>query len=371
MASQRRSEAAWIEARQRWQINVQKDGQRRTFTSSIKGRKGKHDAETKADEWLESGTVDMRFPQAWEAYTAQKSATTGKATMRNTECIYKLHLLPNIGNRKLASITPIMWQRCIDAAAAKGLTYRSCTNVRAAIVSFVRFALRSRWAIQRLEDGDLTIPKSAAPVKPKTVLQPDDIRTLFTESLVDFRSKPRQAHFIFAFRFLVLTGLRRGELCGLRNEDISGTQLTVNRSINGINVVTDGKNANARRTIELGAHAMQVLQDQRDYLASTGIVSPWVFPDRYGEHVNPPVLFHNWEIYRTKYGITSTLHELRHTFISLNKSDMPMELMKLTVGHSTAMDTFGVYGHEVEGDRHRAAQIADNVFDRILNQNVY
>ena len=368
MASQRRSEAAWIEVRQRWQINVQKDGQRRTFTSSIKGRKGKHDAETKADEWLESGTVDMRFPQAWETYISQKTSTTGHAGMQNLGYIYKLYLLPTIGNRKLASVTPVMWQRCIDAVAARGLSNRTCINVRASIVGFARFALRSRWTIQRLEDGDLVIPKSAKATKPKTILQPDAMRTLFTESTVDFRGKPRQAHYIFAFRFLVLTGLRRGELCGLRNEDISGTQLTVNRSINNLDEITDGKNANARRTIELGAHAMQVLQEQRAYLASLGIASPWVFPDKYGEHTVPEEFYNRWRTYRAQHGIETSLHELRHTFISLNKADMPMELLKLTVGHSSSMDTFGVYGHEVEGDRHRAAEIADKVFDHILSK---
>lgn len=42
--------------------------------------------------------------------------------------------------------------------------------------------------------------------------------------------------------------------------------------------------------------------------------------------------------------------------------------MKSVVGHSVSMDTFGVYGHEIDGDRHRAATIIDGVFDQILNK---
>ena len=45
---------------------------------------------------------------------------------------------------------------------------------------------------------------------------------------------------------------------------------------------------------------------------------------------------------------------------------MPLELLKATVGHSSQMDTLGVYGHEINGEKERAAQIIDTVFGRIL-----
>jgi len=61
-----------------------------------------------------------------------------------------------------------------------------------------------------------------------------------------------------------------------------------------------------------------------------------------------------------------SLHEIRHTFISINKADLPLELMKSVVGHSSSMDTFGTYGHEIDGERHRAAEIIDSVLENIL-----
>ncbi|MBO7171653.1 MAG: hypothetical protein J6V52_01675, partial [Bacteroidaceae bacterium] len=69
MGHTRRAEAAWVESRSRWQINVQQGGKRKTFTSSTPGRKGKHEAESKADEWLDAGQPDdIRFDRAWEIY---------------------------------------------------------------------------------------------------------------------------------------------------------------------------------------------------------------------------------------------------------------------------------------------------------------
>lgn len=49
----RTNTAKWVESRKRWQVNVQKDGTRKTFTSSIPGRNGQREANAKADAWLE------------------------------------------------------------------------------------------------------------------------------------------------------------------------------------------------------------------------------------------------------------------------------------------------------------------------------
>ena len=53
------------------------------------------------------------------------------------------------------------------------------------------------------------------------------------------------------------------------------------------------------------------------------------------------------------------------TFVSVNKL-MPDGLKKMVVGHSKDMDTEGVYGHEMDGDREAAAEYIQAAFDRII-----
>lgn len=366
MAKKRMAEAIWIESKNYWQVKVQRDGERKAFTSSIKGRKGKHAAEAKADEWLEKGTKDMRFNAAWELFMEDQRERTQSGNYKKHEQYYNNYILPNVGTLKLSRITPVIWQKCIDAAARKGLSRRTCINIRATITCFIKYALRARWDIQRLEDGDLIIPRGAAPEKPKRVLQPDAIRMLFEDPYVVRYGEKKIAQYSYAWQFLVATGLRRGEMCGLKNEDIDGKFLTVRRSINNNLEETSGKNDNARRTIELTQTAMDILARQRAMLMESGIISPWVFPDRYGERSNPNYIYNRWRIWAAQHNIEISLHEMRHTFISINKTELPLELMKSVVGHSTSMDTFGVYGHEIEGERHRAAEIIQGVFNDIL-----
>ena len=57
----RTNTAAWLPNQQRWQINVQKNGVRRSFTSSKPGRTGQREANAKADAWLDDGISNTRM----------------------------------------------------------------------------------------------------------------------------------------------------------------------------------------------------------------------------------------------------------------------------------------------------------------------
>ena len=58
-----------------------------------------------------------------------------------------------------------------------------------------------------------------------------------------------------------------------------------------------------------------------------------------------------WEKYQASNGITPavTLYELRHTFVSMEAGELTDGQLKMLVGHSRNMDTFGVYRHEIKG----------------------
>ena len=45
---------------------------------------------------------------------------------------------------------------------------------------------------------------------------------------------------------------------------------------------------------------------------------------------------------------------------------MPTHLLKMVLGHTEAMDTYGVYGHEFAGDLQNVANATQNMFNQIL-----
>lgn len=371
--AERRNEARWIEKRNRWQINVQKDGQRKTFTSSIEGTKGKIAAERKADKWLKQSTIDsnIRLETMWQRFLEHlkpdengKSANgTGYSYYNDVKTQGKNHILPVLQTKKMRNITQADWQSCIDTAYKKGLSKATLKYIRSIISIFHSYTENNNITIKPLRK--LKIPDDA-PVKEKRILQPDDLHTLFTQSTITIRGKEVECFYIHAFRFFVLTGLRRGELCALTNSNIEDNILYVRQSINKHNIITKGKSENALRWFILPKLAQEELAKQRQLLIRNEIISPYVFPNEYGEMLPPSSLYDRWQRYREQHGISCTLHELRHTMISLNKNTVPPEMLKLVVGHSEDMDTFGIYGHEVEGEKETATRL----IDKTLNQYI-
>lgn len=358
----RKNEAKWYENKQYWAIKVQKDGERKQFTSSVKGRKGKIMAEAKADEWLESKTPSkVRFSAVWEGYMQSLAATTGRGNCEQKKSHGKIWLLPALKNRHFDTITEQDWQNIINAAFRKGLSRKSLENIRGTITGLCRFAKRSR--IIKEVPSDLVIPK-AAPKHEKVILQAKDIQTLFTVDTID--GKP--AFFIHAWRFSVLTGVRPGECYGLKWSDLDGSTLHINRAFNALKEVTTGKNENAARSFVLSKRALAELEEQREMLKQRGIVSPWIFPTTRGVMPSQNAAYMQWNRYKQANGLPScTPYGMRHTMVSASKK-VPLEYLKQIVGHSLSMDTFGVYGHQMDGEKEAAAEMMDAVWDDLFTQ---
>ena len=368
--SSRKNEAAWMEAQERWQIKVQKDGQRKTFYSKTPGKKGKIEAERKADKWLGSDIASdaMKLGKAWDSWLEQQLKVNGEQnpTYKKNKSIGELYILPALKYRKLSAITEQDWQDVIDNAyAERGLAKKSLENIRGVMTSFWRFCKKSRFECTRPEDID--IPRGAS-VGERKILQPSDLEILMREDTIIHYNKPVKCPFIHYWRFAVFTGLRPGELVGLQNSDIVDGVLTIRRSVNVDGVVTRGKNNNARRSIKLTAYALAELDAQRQMLREKGIISPWVFPAEDGGMASEHAIYRRWQTYREQHGLTrASLYELRHTFVSVN-ADVPEALLKQAVGHSKAMDTRGVYGHAVDGQQERTAKLIEAAFDDVLKR---
>lgn len=367
MPKHRRAEAIWVEATKRWQINVQRDGKRKTFASPTPGRKGKHEAEAKADDWLEAGQPDdIRFDAAWSQYLDHVQTTTGTSNYHDNESIGRNWFLPTLKDKRLSTLKLADLQAIVTSAGTQGKSRRTCKNIRDKLSAFFAFAKDQKWPYS-VDPSRIKLPTQAH-VGERRVIQPDQLRRLFADDMVSYDGKDIHCFYIHAFRLAVSLGFRRGEICGFKRSDYDGVTLTVRRSVNRFREETQGKNDNARRVIVLPAYARRILDAQLDMLRSQGIISPWLFPAEDGSQLDPGVFYEWWRKYSTQHGMRTSLHELRHTFVSICKAEMPETLLKDIVGHSASMDTGGVYGHEIDGEKQRAANILDDIFARVLGE---
>ncbi len=360
--------ATWLEKYQRWQVKVQKDGQRRTFSCSTPGRAGQRECNKKADTWLDDNLDgSIRVSKLYAQFLEDQQARTGTGNYTNNESIGRIWILPKIGFKRMEAVTEQDLQNVLNSAGKKQRSRDTIKNIRGCITAFLKFARKA--GATKLHPEDLVIPNHA-PSGERTVLTQENIQVLFSSTKTTFFQKECDDWYIHAYRFLAVVGLRPGELCELkRNKQSDNAQVVVHGSYNKYGEHTSGKTKNAIRTFILPNLAQQILTDQVNMLKQNGIVSMYLFPNRSAEQATSRELYKRWQAYQKSNGIDPiSLYELRHTFVSLCRRSIPEALIKPVLGHSSKMPSYDTYGHEIDGDADYVAQKIQEIYDELLQK---
>lgn len=312
----RTNTAQWLPNQNRWQIKVQKDGVRKTFTSAKPGRTGQREANAKADAWLDKGIcrTTKRCSEVWNEYLISVRATAGTSYAQQVEKFGQNYILPVVGDRRIGDLNTGMLQDVLNRAYKEGsmnpqatrksrgnLSKKTLQGIRAVEVSFVKWARQHKYTALRPEDEGLTVPRGARP-KGRKILQPDALRVLLSTDTRIVRGKVEQDANIHAYRFAVLTGLRPGELLGLRVGDVEGNRLHLARAINTFDEETHGKNENAIRTVVLHPLAAAELHAQLQQRAFEE-ERPLRGDDPIFLLENEHSLYNYWQFYQRSNGI--------------------------------------------------------------------
>lgn len=329
------------------------------MSCSTPGRTGQRQCHAKADAWLDDNiqSTSTRVEQLYDEYIESIKKTTSKSNWMPKASIGRTWIKPAIGQKKIADVTEQQLQEIInDAYHKKHLSKKTLMNIREAIAGFLKYCRKSK--VCKLYIEELTIPKSAVK-KDKNILQPEHLLILFQSDQTSYRGKRVTDPLIHAYRFQVLTGLRPGELIGLRWADIKGREVFVANAINDKNEQTRGKNENAKRHFFLTDAAFDELERQRNLDDDDERVFGDVIQQTYRK---------SWYRYCDANDIPHiTPYEMRHTFVSVAKR-LPEAQVKMLVGHSQNMDTFGVYGHEVDGELQQTAEQLGQIFSDLLQK---
>lgn len=165
-----------------------------------------------------------------------------------------------------------------------------------------------------------------------------------------------------------MTGMRRGEVLGLKWPDIDFAKrgLHINRGLVAVGYEvhqTRGKTRNARRSITLDETTIAVLGAWRAYqaaeFAAVGIENPeqWVFTDGDGNVVHPHAIYEAFRRIVQNAGVPRIrFHDLRHTHGSLLIADgIPVKVVSERLGHAHVAHTIQTYQHLLPGMQEDAA----------------
>ena len=132
---------------------------------------------------------------------------------------------------------------------------------------------------------------------------------------------------------------------------------------------TRGKTKTARRTIELDATTIAVLEGWRSLqtagLAAVGIANDegWVFTDGEGNTIHPHAVYESFKRIVRNAGVPAMrFHDLRHTHGSLLlKEGIPVKVVSERLGHAHIAHTLQTYQHVLPGMQAAAADAAERI----------
>ena len=192
-------------------------------------------------------------------------------------------------------------------------------------------------------------------------LSPDEVRRL-----LDVVAGDRLAAL---YLLAVTTGLRQGELFGLRWKDVDFRQrtLAVQRGVvdvNGQLGVQEPKTAAGRRRVELPDLAIQGLREHKAKLKAAPHPEAWIFTNSKGGLLRKNnFLRRSWWPIRERAGLGEVrFHDLRHTAASLLLSaGVHPKIVQERLGHSTVALTLDVFSHVLGSLQRDAADKLDEV----------
>jgi integrase len=266
------------------------------------------------------------------------------------------HINPIIGHLKLKSLRRVTIQKMINELAAQDLSPETIKGVYNTLHAALHQAVKNDLILQNAA-SDIVLPKMNK--KPVQVFSPEQ-QKLFIE-------KAREAHQGRMFILDLGTGLRIGELIGLKWSDINMEEavLRVNRTLNIIQdsgtpqakwIKTFGspKTATSVRSIPLLPDLIVLLREikreQEETLTVQGKTfesDHLVFSTRKGGPLDPRNMQRAFGHILQQAGLRGFhIHSLRHTFATRGlESGVELRVMQELLGHSSIKVTADLYTH--------------------------
>ena len=279
------------------------------------------------------------FAEIWE----RDYLSLSKPATRSAARSHLKRLKAAFGKAEMRQIGAGDIQRLIAASVAEGLQPKTVHNLWGTVSQIWNAAHAQKYV-------DAMIPKPKLPRRPKKKARffaLNDVAAVIASSQGERR----------VFYWLAAeTGLRAGELAGLKLMDIDGERLTVNRSVWHGNEQSPKTNS-ALRTLALSPQLVSLLWEQiarqkakgHDYLFSSSTGKPWDM-DVYRERKMRPLL-------RSLKVPEAGFHAFRHFNVSLLDAQcVPHKTIQERLGHAlTGSFTLDVYGGQPEWERNLEA----------------
>ena len=340
----------WLQGN-RWRAAVSINGKR--FTKSFKTK-----SECKAwirqkqhqiDQGLQFNPVKLTLKQYLEDWLVIHNTCLKPKSGQRYEQIARDYIFPYLGISRLQDLRVEHIEGLYQQLLQDGVSVRNIRYVH---------SLLHRGLSDAVKRGVVGLNAAHGARQPKMLHQ--EMKILDENQVMQFFIAVQDNRNEALYHLAIKTGMRKGELLGLKWTDLDWNKGTIRvqrqvQRVTGQGMVFMSPKTNAgRRTIPLGVETLRILREHRTKQhherATSG--SRWqendlIFPSSVGTPQSPSNLLNSFKSVLKQAGLPIIrFHDLRHTAASLmlNQGVPPFVVSKI-LGHSKPSTTMDIYGH--------------------------
>lgn len=366
-------------------VRYWQDGRRRErWLPGHKTKTAARSALRKALTAEEEGTWSASAqPMTYGAFLVERWLPSIRSTVRETTLVgYARHvetyLVPELGHLRLdrltgADLAALYGRLRVAGRKGKPLAEGTVARIHATISRSLADAVEAKL---RTTNPARDVPRSARPRQRRS--GGSDLRYWTAEQLGSLLSlaAEREPRMYPLIRLAAYTGMRRGEVCGLRwaDLDVKSGHLSVRRTLTamdppdglGMRLIGGEPKSGKGRRVDLDPETVEVLtgwrkQQMADQLALGGA---WpdhglVFTRESGDPMHPDTASTVFDRLVRDSGLPRiTFHGMRHTHATILLSKgVPVKVVSERLGHATVQITLDTYAHVMPGLQAQAVAV--------------
>ena len=356
---------------------ISDEGKPKQLTRTAYGSEAAKDLERRLNNEIkekgENSVKKMTVQQLYDKYIAAKKFEIRESTLDKYKRNYGQYVKPTMASVRIDKLTVPMLQEWKQMIEEKGLSLVTKKHAYKNLTALLNYAVKMEY-MERNPLSKVGNFKDAWSEKPEMSIYTAQEFTQFINTAKqiaeEWQDKHRDMsewdHYVF-FNIAFFTGLRKGEIHALKWSDITGSLLSVKRSISqklrGEDRETPPKNKSSIRTLQMPLPLIHILNEHRKRQEQMEH-----FTDEYricgGERCLRDSTVENRN---KKYAMMSgqksiRIHDFRHSHVSvLANEGINIQEIARRLGHARVEETWNTYSHLYPREEERAVEVLNKI----------
>lgn len=302
-----------------------------------------------------------------EHYLEVRGPRLDENTLTTYRNYFRAYVKPHIGAVKLGKLSELHLEMLLNKLRQSGKGIRVQKYTLTLLRSALRYAVRWRM-LEQSPAEHIDMPRGET--KPKIAWNATQAKA--------FLRRIRHDRLYSLYMTLILTGLRRSEVLGLKVGAVNLDELWLEVShtvvySNGKRLERDkAKSIAGRRRFRISPKVARILRArleerelERDLAGEKWLETGYIWTDLTGAGIHEHALRDHYDSVVSELSFPRiTFREMRHTYLSLiNQRGVNLKVAQFRAGHADSTTTLNVYTHHFDEDDEAAAAILDDLIE--------